>query len=312
MIASLARSVMRRACHHTLIFHRVVRNSDPMSPSEPTQAWFRQLMRMLAGNFEMISLEEALSRREAGRLNGRTISVTFDDGYADNYEVALPVLEEFKVPGTFFVASKFIDGGRMWNDSIIETFRRLPAGQCEVADEQPHVFDLGDWASRRDAADQMITAWKHLPPGQRQTRVDKFSRNVPDLPADLMLSKSQLRALADSPMATIGGHTRSHPILASLSDEQARREIEGGKDELEEWIQQDISLFAYPNGKAGRDFHAIHADIVREAGFSAAVTTDWGTLNASADCYLIPRFTPWQRNLDRFSLDLLRCHYGLI
>lgn len=312
MIASLASSAMRRACHHTLIFHRVVRNTDPMSPSEPTQVWFRQLMKMLAGNFEMISLEEALSRMEAGGLGGRTISVTFDDGYADNYEVALPILEEFKIPGTFFVASGFTDGGRMWNDSIIETFRRLPPGPHEVADAEPHVFDLGDWTSRRDAADKTISAWKHLPPDQRQARVDELSRQVPDLPSELMMSKSQLRALADSPVATIGGHTRSHPILASIPDAQARREIRGGKDDLEEWVQRDIRLFAYPNGKAGRDFNAVHADIAQETGFHAAVTTDWGTLKSSADRYVIPRFTPWQRNLDRFSLDLLRCHYGLI
>ena len=186
MIASLASSLMRRARHHTLIFHRVVRNTDPMSPSEPTQVWFRQLMKMLAGNFEMISIQEALGRMQAGRLNGRTLSVTFDDGYADNYEVALPVLEEFKVPGTFFVASGFIDGGRMWNDSIIETFRRLPAGRFELADEEPHVFDLGDWASRRNAAEKIITAWKHLPPEQRQARVDEISRSVADLPMDLI------------------------------------------------------------------------------------------------------------------------------
>ena len=312
MITSLSSLFMRRASHHTLIFHRVVRNADPMSPSEPTEVWFRELIKMLAGAFEMISLQEALSRAEQGRLNGRTVSVTFDDGYADNFEVALPILEEFGVPGTFFVASGFTDGGRMWNDSIIETFRRLPDGRCEVADEETHVFELGDWASRRDAVAKIITAWKHLPPEQRQARVDTLSRCAPSLPSNLMMSKSQLRALADSPMATIGGHTRSHPILSSISDEQARSEIEGGKRDLENWIQQQVLLFAYPNGKAGRDFHAIHADIAREVGFKAAVTTDWGTLNKPADRYVIPRFTPWQRNLSRFSLDLLRCHYGLI
>ena len=312
MIASLSSLAMRRASHHTLIFHRVVRNTDPMSPSEPTQAWFRRLMKMLAGNFEMISLEEALGRMQAGGLNGRTVSVTFDDGYTDNFEVALPVLEEFGVPATFFVASGFIDGGRMWNDSIIETFRHLPAGRCVVEDEEVHVFELGDWASRRDAAAKIITAWKHLPPEQRQDRVDTLSGRVSNLPSNLMLSKSQLRGLADSPMATIGGHTRSHPILASIPDEQACNEIGGGKKDLEGWIQQEVSLFAYPNGKTGRDFHAIHTDIVRDAGFEAAVATDWGTLNKSTDRYAIPRFTPWQRNLNRFSLDLLRCHYGLI
>ena len=93
MIRTLAALSMRRARHHTLIFHRVLQQTDPMSPGEPTQEWFARLVEMLASNFEMISLDEAVARAEAGRLSGRTISVTFDDGYADNFTVALPILE---------------------------------------------------------------------------------------------------------------------------------------------------------------------------------------------------------------------------
>ncbi len=301
--------MMRRACHHTLIFHRIVRETDPMSPSEPDQAWFRRLVKMLVRRFDVISLSEAIRRLEDGRLNSPTLSITFDDGYADNYEVALPVLEEFGAPATFFVASGFVDGGRMWNDSIIETFRRLPPGPWRGGEED-FFFDLKDWASRRHAAAKLITAWKHLPPEIRQTKVDELSRSVRDLPEDLMLSKSQLQALASSPVATIGGHTRNHPILSAIPDARAKSEIEGGRSDLQNWLQREVTLFAYPNGKVGRDYLAVHVEIVRKLGFRAAVATDWGVLGPQGDRFAIPRFTPWHRNLDRFSLDLLRCHYG--
>ncbi|MGB5450910.1 MAG: polysaccharide deacetylase family protein, partial [Sedimenticolaceae bacterium] len=121
MIGGLAALTMRRPRHQTLIFHRVAEQPDPMSPGEPTAEWFHRLITMLASNFEIIGLAEALARADAGGLSGRTVSLTFDDGYADNFTVALPILEQFNVPATFFVASGFIDGGRMWNDSIIET-----------------------------------------------------------------------------------------------------------------------------------------------------------------------------------------------
>ena len=250
MIAALARTLMRRACHHTLIFHRIVRQTDPMSPTEPDQAWFRRLVTMLVRRFDVISLSEAITRLDDGRLHGPTLSITFDDGYADNYEVALPVLEECRAPATFFVASGFVGGGRMWNDSIIETFRRLPSGSWH-SPEEGFSFDLNDWASRRDGASKVITAWKHLPPEIRQAKVDKLSEGVSNLPTDLMLSRSQLHALAQSPVATIGGHTRTHPILAAITAAEAKREIEGGRSDLQDWLQQEITLFTYPNGKRG-------------------------------------------------------------
>jgi len=312
MITRLAAMLMRRARHQTLIFHRVLRQPDPMNPSEPTADWFRGLIRMLATNFEIIGLTEAVHRAVAGTLSGRTLSITFDDGYADNYTVALPILREFAVPATFFVASGFIDGGCMWNDTIIETIRRLDDGphEMDIPGQQPYA--LSDWDSRRAAAAMVITAWKHLPPSERQARVDDLARRVGDLPTDLMMSVEQLRALAATPGVTVGGHTRTHPILATLSPAQARDEIEGGKQDLEAMLQRELTLFAYPNGKFGRDYRVQDAELVRDAGFEAAVATDWGTLDASTDRFAIPRFTPWQQDLDRFSLDLVRCHYGLL
>jgi peptidoglycan/xylan/chitin deacetylase (PgdA/CDA1 family) len=312
VITALAAHSMRRPRHLTLIFHRILDQVDPMSPDEPTTAWFRGLVRMLARHFEPISLGEALDRAAVGRLSGRTLSITFDDGYADNFTNALPVLEEFGVPATFFVASGFLDGGRMWNDTIIETIRRLAPGRYELEITEPAAIELSDWASRRSAASRVITAWKHLPPAQRQAKVDGLAALAGDLPDDLMMTGAQLRALAGSAHATVGGHTRFHPILASITDAEAAAEIEAGKRDLEALLQRELTLFAYPNGKLERDYRAAHRALVERAGFRAAVATDWGTLDASTDAFAIPRFTPWQRNLGRFALDLARCHHGML
>lgn len=312
MIGRLLGASMRRPRHHTLIFHRVMYEQDPMSPGEPTADWFRALIRMLAANFEIISLSDALARARDRRLNGRSVSITFDDGYADNYTVALPILEAFNAPATFFIASGFLDGGRMWNDSLIEAVRRLPDGLYQVDDDDVVDFELNDWSSRRNAANALIKAWKHLSPEVRQQKVDAFAAQVHDLPTDLMMSSEQLAAMAASPQATIGGHTVSHPILASLPADQAQAEIASGKAAVEEKIQRELRLFAYPNGKLGNDYRREHAELVRKAGFDAAVATDWGTMDASTDPFAIPRFTPWQTNLTRFSIDLWRCHYGLM
>lgn len=283
-----------------------------MSPAEPTASWFRDLIAMLARDFKPIALTDAIQRAESGSLEGGSISVTFDDGYADNFSVALPILQEYQVPATFFVASDFLDGGRMWNDSIIETVRRLEPGTHDLSFAGLEPIELSDWPSRRRMAQTLIAAWKHLPPAERQANVDTLSARANGLPGDLMMTSAQLHELASAKDVTIGGHTRSHPILASLDLDQACAEISGGKSDLEDIVQRELKLFAYPNGKHGRDFRDEHTVLVREAGFKAAVATDWGTLSASTDHYRIPRFTPWNANLARFSIDLARCHYGML
>lgn len=312
MLSLLSSWSMRRPRHHTLIFHRVVPAQDPMSPGEPTAAWFEQLIAMLSRRFELISLETAVKRAQEDVLDGRSVSITFDDGYADNFTIALPILQKYSAPATFFVATGFLDGGRMWNDSIIEACRQLPEGTYASGDERVGDVTLGDWESRRKAAQQLIGAWKHLPLDQRQSNVDRFVALSDDLPRDLMMSTTQLRKLAASPGVTIGGHTVSHPILASISDDDARSEIARGKLGLEEKLQRELTLFAYPNGKFGKDFQEQHARIVKDIGFDCAVATDWGTLTSTTDRFMIPRFTPWHQNLDRFAVDLARCHHGLL
>jgi peptidoglycan/xylan/chitin deacetylase (PgdA/CDA1 family) len=64
--------------------------------------------------------------------------ITFDDGYADNVEVALPILLRYEIAADFFVSTGFLDGGRMWNDTVIEAFRATPLDRVDLGD-----FGLG-------------------------------------------------------------------------------------------------------------------------------------------------------------------------
>jgi 2-methylisocitrate lyase-like PEP mutase family enzyme len=67
-----------------------------------------------------------------------------------------------------------------------------------------------------------------------------------------------------------------------------------------------IDLFAYPNGRPGRDYAPEHAKLVRELGFKAAVSTSWGAARSGHDLYQLPRFTPWDKTPLRFVLRLFR------
>lgn len=295
-----------RARLSILIYHRVLAASDPLQPEEIDARVFTDQMRALTHYFTVLPLAEALRRLYAGTLPPRSACITFDDGYADNHDVAVPILRQFGLHATFFIATGHLDGGRMWNDSVIEAVRRAPGPVLDLS-----ALGLGTYAvdappARGQAALRLIAAIKHLSSDERAHQVAAIEQVVAvPLPSDLMMTRSQVRALHAAGMG-IGAHTMSHPILTRLETAEARREIAGGRDALEGIIGARVPLFAYPNGRPGRDYGTEHVAMVRSLGFDAALTTAWGVATREADRFQIPRFTPWDRTPGRFVLRLLR------
>ncbi len=109
----------------------------------------------------------------------------------------------------------------------------------------------------------------------------------------------------------IGGHTVNHPILTSVDKATARREIFENKEFLEGLIGGPIHSFAYPNGKPGQDYSSEHVALVKEAGYSRAVSTAWGRANRQSDTFQLPRFTPWDQKPWKFMLRLLLQRHGI-
>ena len=132
-----------------LIYHRVLEHADPCQQDEIDRGVFSWQMRELAQNFSVIRLGEAVDRLREGTLPPRAACITFDDGYADNVSVALPILQQYKLCATFFIATGFLDGGRMWNDSLIEAVREAEAGTLNLAGSNLGVYEITDADSRR-------------------------------------------------------------------------------------------------------------------------------------------------------------------
>jgi len=288
-----------------LIFHRVVPEPDPLLPELVSAAEFERQLSLIGRWFTVLPLAEAVQRLRAGALPVRAACITFDDGYADNATVALPALRRLGMPATFFIATGFLDGGRMWNDSVIETVRVAPGATLDARRYGLGVLPLSTMGERRAALDALIGALKYLPLDERQARVDEFAALAPaGLPGDLMMTDTQVRELHRGGME-VGGHTVNHPILARLDPDSARREIAEGRRRLAEITGAPVTLFAYPNGRPGQDYGAEHVAMVRELGFDAAVSTAWGVAHAASDAYQLPRFTPWDRTPGRYLLRLL-------
>ena len=291
----------------TLIYHRVLAETDPLQPEILDTAAFEAQLRMVRSLFQVVPLGQAIEALKAGRLPARCACITFDDGYADNLTHALPVLQRLRLHATFFIATDYLDGGQMFNDTIIEAVRDAPAGEHDLTRLGLARFTLRSKADRIGAIARILHGVKYLPFSERAERVDEIARQLGGAPPSkqLMMTTAQLRELHAAGME-IGAHTASHPILARLEDTEARDDIERGKHRLEDLLSAEIRLFAYPNGRPGQDYGAPHVRMLRELGFAGAVSTATGVATRSTDHYQLPRFTPWSRNTARSALMLLR------
>lgn len=287
-----------------LIYHRVLPQPDLLFPEEGDVKTFDTQMRNLAASFKIIPFLDAVRGLRQGKLPPRAACITFDDGYADNAEIALPVLQKYGIPATFFVSTNFLDGGRMWNDTVIELIRGAPGDTLDLSSMGLGQFEIGTIPQRRQAVYNVLGQLKYLPLESRQSRIKTMYTLIPVIPpSNLMMTSAQIRVLHNAGME-IGGHTVNHPILARMEYSAARAEIANGKEMLEGIIRAPVRLFAYPNGKPGRDYLPDHVRMVRELGFDAAVSTAHGAAGIDSDLYQLPRFTPWDRGQLRFTLRM--------
>lgn len=288
-----------------LIYHRVLPEPDPLLPGEPDAAAFAAQLDVIGRLFKVLPLAEAVRRLRAGQLPPRAVCITFDDGYANNCEVALPILKSRAVPATVFVAPGFLSGGRMFNDTVIEALRRA-SGELDLTREGFGTHALPDDAARVRAIASILPVLKYLPQTERVRRATAIAERVgAELPDDLMMTEEQVRQLHREGIA-IGAHTMTHPILANVDEATARREIIESKVRLTDMIGAPVTTFAYPNGGPARDYTARDVALAREAGFELAVSTAWGAATAAADPLQIPRIAPWDRTAVRFGMRMVR------
>lgn len=288
------------------IFHRVLPCQDPLFPDEPDAARFDEIMAWVGAWFNVLPLDAAVDALQTGNLPPRAAAISFDDGYADNHDVALPILKKHGLPATFFIATGFLDGGRMWNDTIIESIRQCQAAELDLAPLKLGHFQIGTPLQKRETIEKLINQIKYLTLAERVEQTEAIAKAASSTPpGNLMMTSAQVLALRNAGMQ-IGAHTVSHPILARTDLKTAGDEIARSKNHLENLLGEPVRLFAYPNGKPGSDYRSEHAALVRDSGFSAAVSTAWGAADRTSDPFQLPRFTPWRRNRLLFAMQLAR------
>lgn len=308
-LTALAAPAGRNSRLSVFYFHRVLERPDPLLPSEPDARMFDQILRWIGAQFTVLDPLDACERLVAGTLPARPAVISFDDGYMDNHDVALPLLRKHQMPAVFFIATGFLEGGAMFNDRVIEAIRNARSDSIAMptlSESLPSRLALGSDAERRAAIGQILRAIKHFEPGLRDEHVRKLEASVGYRQAlGSMMTPKQVQALHASGMR-VGGHTRTHPILCATSDAQAEEEIVGSLEDLTAITGERPSLFAYPNGKRGSDYDDRHVRILEHARCAFAFSTRAGAAHRATPPLEIPRFTPWNRTSIRFGVHALK------
>ena len=299
-----------------LTFHHVRPGADrefaPNRGLEISPSFLDALLGHLRGRgYRILSLDdalEALAKPSSGQ--GPFVALTFDDGYRDLVEFALPILERHQAPFVAYVTTDFADGAaRLWWLELEEAFARLDRIEIEAGgelfcaktaseSEKAQAFDQLYWRLRAGSEEELLRVSSAL---CAQAGIEPLG-----LAKRLCLGWSELALLAQHELATIGAHSVTHARLAKLDRAAARREMAESREKIAVKLQVEARHFCYPVGdptSAGpREF-----GLASELGFTSAVTTRPGVLlfEHCAEPFSLPRVSVNGRHQNLTAMDVL-------
>jgi len=314
---SLRRRWMYRSCIRSgliiLRYHSVAEPSevsrylDPALSISPDR--FREHVRVLMRRFRIVLPDEIPSLLLQSRATQPVVAITFDDGYRDNYDVALPILQEEGALATFYVTTgPLITGRGLWTSELWRLVPRLPYGPLPLPSPAPNFVPTE--AAQRWKLRRQLTMWlASLPSGERENALDRLteSTGIPrgDGLGNSFLTRDHLRYMRKVGM-TIGAHTRSHPHLDRLSPSFQAEEVQGSVADLETILGVPVRHFAYPNPGGGlKVCTAAHA-AVKQAGFMTAVTSISTAMRTDSDPLCLPRIGVHAGEPERLLFNLLQ------
>jgi peptidoglycan/xylan/chitin deacetylase (PgdA/CDA1 family) len=253
------------------------------------------LIHLRSRDIDIVTMDELQQRLTSQNFSRRFACFTLDDGYRDNRDFALPLMQEFAAPFTVYVASDFAQGvGRLWWIALERVLAKATMIEVNIGDSAVRL-DASTPAAKQAAFDRLHD-WLRALPSEHDVRREMTalcSRHGIDEDAicqNLCMSWDELKKVAADPLVTIGAHTITHCNLAKQSEEAASHEMAISRARIEDELQRPALHLAYPYGDriaAGtREFA-----LARTAGFKTAVTTRPGMIFPESAAHLtaLPR-----------------------
>lgn len=287
---------------NVLLYHRVADLQNDFWGISVSPKDFEEHVKYAKDNYQILRFED-----DWNDVKEKSLVFTFDDGYKDNYIWALPILEKYKVPATFFVSTGNIGMHReFWWDRLARIFL--------CADKSPEtIYVNGVQLSLRGRnlyANDLVKIHGLLKAMDTQLRdriLDELENNFcPCIQArneDFMITEDELIYMDASSVVTIGGHSVSHPALGKLPLEIQEVEIKNSKKVIENILGHDVEVFSYPFGSRD-DFNQCTVDLVEKAGYKKAAANYQGLADGLCDKYRVPRNKIYPGNGNMFAKQI--------
>jgi peptidoglycan/xylan/chitin deacetylase (PgdA/CDA1 family) len=287
-------------------YHRVNDDNDPFFSAISTSL-FEQQMHYLARHYRVLSMTQLLRHLQAGDSLETVVAITFDDGYADNYHNAFPILQRFGLPATIFLTTGSIDSPQpLWFEQLAEVVKKTTREFIDVEIDVPRRLWMRTQKERLASNEAILHGLRVLEDSERQVRLAEILQYLGPVTTserrNKMLTWDQVRRMKECGI-DFGGHTVNHPFLSRMPLSSATWEISECKRRIEEELQHAVEYFAYPNGRA-QDFGETSKELLRSAGYRAAVTTIWGMNYRSTDAMELRRGGPWENSAALFACKL--------
>ena len=290
-----------------LTYHRVCDQSGPYLPATPVEV-FQRHMEILSTYCHVCDLLEAVELAKGRDLPENTVVITFDDGYRDNYVHAFPILDQLSLPATVFVATGVIGTGKLlWHDQVISMIHKTSKPSLQWNEFEENVFPLRTDQEKAVAVPKILWELRGANDEKRDQMVRELEKKLDivngEKQFDLMLSWEEIQIMFQRGIS-FGSHTVTHPILSQASLDKGREEIRESKRTLQNRLGVPVTTFAYPSGRRV-DFTDATKKILKEEGYSCAVSMMWGVNDRHRDCYELRRIALSDQESWRFGLRQL-------
>jgi peptidoglycan/xylan/chitin deacetylase (PgdA/CDA1 family) len=257
---------------------------------------FEGILELLGRRFFPIPLEEAVEKLKRGvDLPKRAVSLTFDDGYLDNFTVVVEILNKYGMKGTFFIPVNQIENQEIyWWDLLYQIGTENPGDLATLADQQKalpqEIISLikdmpRKYGEQESVCRECVRLLNRTNAAKREQFIAELRRiSLSKDHQRLLLNWDEVREISRQGH-DIGSHTLSHRFLTQLDEVDARKEIFESRAALSKKIGKEVVGFSYPRG----GWNQIMAESVAEAGYSYAVTTRYGRNSSGADVYRLAR-----------------------
>ena len=305
LVHHLGRPWRGRAC--VICYHRILPDDEFEADKSPNYnlimptSKFAEQIEFLSENHEVVSMDglvdylESEPDRDANKF---VVAVTFDDGYKDNLTHALPILEQYNIPATIYITTRFPEGDTwMWWNEIWDYLDNNAA--LEVNDV-PEGLTISTLRQKIKCFNKLFDWILNLSYEKQKKYVETITKSVARKQySNLCLNWEEIKILDQHPLVTIGAHTNSHPNLKKLTEQEAFAEMSYSKNLLEEKLKHSVEHFAYPFG-THNEADVREFELASRCGFRTAVTTRPESLKSPA-LNAIPRLgVPSYLNLRGF------------